>query len=486
MAVTTQPPEVRVALTEDASEARLIVPAELERFRLTAEHCVSRLEAAGVELTEEVERAVKQVVHRAQEQSPADAVEAVVASGKAAVAGRDGWVEWYVDESEPEPEPADEDDEEGICHYSRTAFTFVRAEQVVGRVHAPTPGEPGRDVTGQVLEASDGEAVELELDESIVQGPEGELTAQVGGVLVREGNRVRVEPVLRVESDVDFSTGNVDFDGDVTITGGVRDRFLVRSTGHLEVHGLIEAATIEAQGDLHAKGGFAGRERGNAHVGGTCYARYLDNIFGNVYGDLVCEREIINCELTIHGRVRADRGAIIGGRLNVTGPVDVGLLGAPAGTPTELIIGRVPRLEPFAEALVKRVGEIKRRLTVLEKEQRNLKHNVSAPARPAAELQRRIAAVEAELAELAKTHEKAQRTLDHLREVINAQRTIHVNVEKRLAPGVVLIVGHQQYHFTAELRGPVEIRCTREGTVVLRQGNGEAKPLEEVAEMRGE
>lgn len=484
MAVTLQPPEIRVEVASDASEARLIVPASGDRFGLTAEGCVAELEGAGVEVTGEVRRAVKALIHRAQTSGSGEALEAVVASATPAVSGADGWVEWYVGEAEAEAAP-ELDPEAEVCHYSRSAFTLVSAAQVIGRVHEPGAGRAGRDVTGQVIEPTAGVAAELELDESITLGPEGELRAQVGGVLVREGQRAAIDPVLRVETDVDFSTGHVEFDGDVIVSGGVRDRFRIRSGGAVTVHGLIEAATIETRGDLHALGGFAGRERGNAHVGGDLHARYLDNISGSVMGDVVCEREVMNCELTVHGHVRAERGAIIGGCLNVTGSVDVGLLGAPAGTLTELIVGRVARLEPLAEGLSRRIAQIQRRAGVLEKARRELQQHANASPASLAELRRRLSGTQAELARLARTREKASAALTRLREAIARERTVVVNVEKRIAPGVVLIVGHQRFPLGRELRGPVAIRCDDEGRVVYQQGHGEVRSLEAVSEMGG-
>ncbi len=57
---------------------------------------------------------------------------------------------------------------------------------------------------------------------------------------------------------MDFSTGNIDFEGDVRVLKGIRDIFEVRATGNIEVGGLIEASTIDAGGSVFAKGGMAG------------------------------------------------------------------------------------------------------------------------------------------------------------------------------------------------------------------------------------
>lgn len=485
MAVTTDSPEVHINLAEDASEARLVVPATFDRARLTVEGCLGLLESAGVAIGEAVREAVQHAINEARRVPQGRRFECVLATAQQPVHGEDGWLEWFVDQPRTTAATEEEDDPEaGIDYYAQSPFTLVATGDVLGQVHPPTAGQAGCDVTGAPIETSDGSPVEVQLDETIEQRDDGMLVAQIGGVLVRHGNQAAIHSALEIDGDVDFSTGHITFDGDVVVKGGVRDRFRIESTGNVEVHGLIEAATLDIEGNLHAKGGFAGREQGNARIKGDLYARYLDSIRGTVQGSLIVEREIIGCDMTVHGDVRAESGAIIGGKLNATGIVHAALLGSRAGTPTQLIVGRVPRLEPLAEKLSKRIHQITARHNALGKQLKQTAAQLAQSQDTAGARHHR--SMEAELETLKQTRAKAADALTHLRAAIDRQRTVIVDIEKRLSPGVVIVVGYQHFHIQDELRGPLYIRCDKTGQVVVQRRGGQTMPLATVAELEAE
>jgi len=476
MAVTKPPPELRIDVSHDASEARVVIPPEAPPEHLTPEHCCELLRSAGVEVTDPVRHALHAVLGRAADQlgqAERQPIQAVVATAEPPEHGRNGWVQWLVDR--PAPKPAD-DGATGVSHYERSPFIFVDAGQTIGHVHPPTAPRPGRDVTGAQIEAEEGRPIELQHDESIQQLDTGELIAQTAGVLVRHQNHASIEHCLEVEQDVDFSTGHIEFNGTVHINGGVKDRFRVKASGRVDVCGLIEAATIETKEDLLAHGGFAGRERGYAYIQRDLQARYLDNVQGAVGNDLIVEREIINCQLTVHGNLHADGGALIGGSVNVTGSVHLGLLGARAGTPTELIIGRVPKLEPIARSLNKRLTQIDERRQALRKRIERL----DAKGDPDASQEK--PQLNAELGRLDQLHEKSSAALNRLRAAITDRRTVDVQVDKRLCPGVVLVVGQKSYRIRDEVRGPLRIQRDRRNQVMYQQGANKFQSISHIAD----
>lgn len=121
-------------------------------------------------------------------------------------------------------------------------------------------------------------------------------------------------------------------------TKGVRDRFIVEATGNVIVDGLVEAATIKCAGHLAVRGGFAGRERGFAEVGKDMTGKYLDNVQGEVKGELRIDREIVNSELTVVGTLRSPNVTIMGGKITCHGEAEVAALGSPSGVPTQIVM----------------------------------------------------------------------------------------------------------------------------------------------------
>lgn len=450
---------LKVQVAPDRSEAALVAPAGLAEHELDLEACVEMLKHAGVAVDDAVREAAAEALAAARDAD--QEVRRIVAKRRPPKHGTDGRVEWLVQRPEAvrAAQEAQGEEDVGIDHYNRSAFIIIKAGQVVAKVHPPTPGEAGCDITGQAVAARDGVEVTLTVDEESMELREnGEVAAKVDGVLDRHGNSVSVRTALEIAEHVDFSTGNVVFQGDVRIKGSVRDRFLVKATGNVEIDGLIEAAVLEVDGDLHARGGFAGREIGSATVRGNLHAKYLDSMRGNVQGNLLCDREVINCDLTVQGAIDAPRGAIIGGKVCVAGKVQVAALGARSGTETQLRVGGVPKLEPLLEKLTRLVSQL------VSREQ-------SAQG---------TAAVD----DVRQSLEKARAGLADLKQRIGALSVVDVLVEKRLHPGSVLLVRAERYEVKQELRGPVKIWRDGDGQIMYRQGEGAATPLAQISDVQ--
>jgi uncharacterized protein (DUF342 family) len=480
MPATAREPAIRVAVAADKSSAELLIPPGLDRRMVTAEVCEALLRQAGVEITAAVESAVRTLVDT--DEQTLRPGKYVVARATQPIHGVDGYVEWTAVPEAPPPCPTSPDGEPATrSYYDLSAFVIVRPGEVIGTWHRPTAGEDGRDVTGKTLTARTGKEFQLTLDESIMLDATGKLIAQDEGVLVRDDHQASIRRVLEVPEYVDFSTGNIDFKGDVIVGKGVRDLFTVKATGNIEVKGLIEAATILCDGDLFARGGFAGRERGTARCGGV-QAKYLDNIQGEVLRDLAVEREIINCDITVHGNLAAPHGAIIGGRMVITGTIQVGMLGSGAGVATELVVGSVPRLEGVCRRLREFVNKLEDKHKLLLSDQEHLTRLLGKRPPTPTDKERQTELI-FEIANVQTLLNKARPTLERLEQRIAEQRTVDVTVERKLHPGVVIAVGGERYHIASELKGPVRIRRDRSGTISYSRGEQPAGPLVQIADV---
>jgi hypothetical protein len=60
--------------------------------------------------------------------------------------------------------------------------------------------------------------------------------------------------VYNVHSDVDLKTGNIDFDGDVYITGDIKEGMKVRAGNNLSVLGTVTGAELSAGGNISVTG----------------------------------------------------------------------------------------------------------------------------------------------------------------------------------------------------------------------------------------
>ena len=481
---------VRALLAPDRLSAQLHVPGSFPHDLLTPSLCAGTAQQAGIELNDDVHRAIDQIIHAAAQTDEAITMPLAIASQT--IHGEDGRIQWHVDQdtwqrqnqpADPEPKAEENSQEQEVDHYNRSAFILVYNGDVVGQIHRPILGEDGRDVTGKALPAKIGKEAKLKLDDTLILDATGNIIAQFDGVLERSDGAASIRQNMEIDGCVDFSTGNIDFNGDVMIRKGVRDCFTVRALGCVEVQGLIEAATIIAGKDLTALGGFAGREQGIVNVGNDLKAKYLDSVRGQVQYDLLVDREVVNCHLVVHGCLNAPNGTLIGGQLTVTQKIHAAQIGSPAGTPTEIVLGSVPRYEPFALELAELVEHCQKHHEQLLEEQDQL-NKLTAHGRATGIDKERQTELLYDLAQAQRQLCKSQPVLHNLEQAIEEQRTVNVIVERKLCPNVQMIFNGQRFTIRDLIKGPVHISLGDRGQLALSQRGQEGQPLAKLADIQ--
>ena len=119
-----------------------------------------------------------------------------------------------------------------------------------------------------------------------------------------------------------MSMGNIDFNGDVNITGSVRSGVTVHAMGSIYVGGFVEGATLIAGKDIVLKDGVNTKNSGKIEAGGNISGRFFENTEVIAKGDLQCNY-ILNCRVLTYGRIFVEGpiGSIIGG--DVTGVMGI-------------------------------------------------------------------------------------------------------------------------------------------------------------------
>ncbi len=475
MALSDTSDQITVDVTSDAMTATLEVPQTLVAEAGVDTACLAALRGRGL-------RPDQEAVQRL-----ADAIAAVAGTdddpvrielrGRPAVHGEDGFLEW-AERFDPNREAdGPTSDESGrVDHYSQARFMTVESGETIARIVEPTSGEDGVNLKGKVMAARAGKPCPVTVDtESISIQPDGKCVAMLDGVVRFERQRLSVHQALQIPGPVDFSTGHIRFDGDVYVRGGVKDRFVVAASGHVEVEGLIEAGILEAGGDLNAGGGIAAREQGKLTVGGTMRARYLDSVSGQIKGDLEVDREIIQSELIVGGRLVVERGALIGGTAVVVRQVVLGQLGAAGETPTELVLGRVPQFEGLLDRIDVRRSEIAGELGRMDEELARIQSSI----RPSAEERERVTELLCERNGIAERQSEIDSKAQALRERYEAIRRVDLKVIKAIHPATMLRVGTDKFRFGRTLRGPLRIVWDKNRRVVIRMGEGMPSRLAE-------
>ena len=193
----------------------------------------------------------------------------LIAQGKPAFDGKNGNIVDYFPRVVERVLTVNEYDQ--VDYTALNLIHNVKEGQEICRLIRPTEGEPGRTVLDQEIPAKSGKSVSLPKGRNTEISEDGDaLIALSSGHVEFTGRSFQVKPVLDIPGNVDFSTGNIKFLGDVNIKGDVLTGFTVRAMGNIWVGGVVEAgSTVEAGGDLTVVKGILGDGSTTVATGGT-------------------------------------------------------------------------------------------------------------------------------------------------------------------------------------------------------------------------
>lgn len=467
--------EVRV--DQNRLTAWAIIYAHAKPEQLDAEQLVQDANEQQIIITDALRGEIQAAIDAFTETR--SEVQRVIARATPPKHGEHGRIEWIGEIADLMAKDPHAPDETGrVDFYNSKEYICVATGQHVANIIPPVEGEPGADVTGRPLQPRTGKPIELRIDKTLSVDDAGRIVSQEDGVLDLTPLELRVIRLLHVRNHVDFNTGNIDFQGSVRVNQDVRDRFVLKASEDVMVHGLVEAATIVTGRNFVCPRGMAARDRGELHVGGDAEVGYLNNVRGQVGGNLAVRRELINCELLVGGDLIGPQCAVIGGELAVTGSIRVGTLGAKGGPRTTLILGEMPLLSAQIDEIEQHRGEYMRRFAERQELYAGL---TQAGARLTDRDRARLKQVREEMVDL---HERVKACDARRKELeASAGRTAHVNVAigAMIHPKVIFRAFGQIARFDGEVRGPLTIGLDESGQLQYRQSGGGVQPLGQVA-----
>ncbi len=465
--MSTGSPEdsIKATVSSDKMTATLSIAAGADPAMITKQLCLTALTDANVMVTHEIDGAVASLVE-AVNASPGEAIERVVATGLPPVHGED---ERLVFEEEFDPTTLEEEMHEresggGSDFYSLVSYRLANEGDLIAKVHPAVSGQDGMTVTGDTLAAKSAKPLGLSLDDSVMVKGDGTVVAMGDGVVQYVKGKLSVLPQLTVDENVDFSTGNIEFDGDVLVKKSVKDCFEVTAARSITVQGLVEAATLRSGTDLILASGMAAREKGVIEAERDVKARYLDSVAGFVGRHCEIDKEVVNCEISVGGRFSAERGAIIGGHMRLCGVSDVGALGSEMSAKTTVTLGRIAGFDVLREQIEELSPNLEAALEKVQSEHEMLDQNkgglTADQNERMTELQFKVSSIQSLLKRLEAAQAKLNDAEDQFAET-------DLTVQSRIHPGVTLRLGEYIAEFETSVKGPVRITLNASGRPVM-------------------
>lgn len=331
--------KAQLKVSPNGLEAYVTVSAE-ENEEITKDQIISHLQSSGV-VYGILEEAIEDLVKRKTFNVPV-----LVALGKEPVNGEDGQIVMIQPERREESEQIK--DKIDLRELPSRTRQIVKAGQEIAEIIPPTPGVEGRNVFGRSLNPRPGKPAQLKLGKNVKLSEDGKrIIAQADGILVaRTDGSIDVNEILTIKGDVDYATGNIDFPGEVQVSGDVKPGFTVKAKGNITVNGVVEAATvISFEGSISALG-IKGREKGIVKAKDDVIAKFMENAIVEAGRSVIVNGPITNSQIRAGIEVKAtgNKGIIAGGSIIAGFTVEAEEIGSPLGIRTSIEIGSDPQV----------------------------------------------------------------------------------------------------------------------------------------------
>ncbi|MEN6315059.1 MAG: FapA family protein [Clostridiaceae bacterium] len=403
LTIMQEQPNIRITSVMTVRNALVNAPRPPEKFaeykeRITVELSEDELKAYIILCVDEKEllpsgRAAlfKEIVYRLKEyditygikkevllSSLSNNTKILAAEGIASVNGVDSAIKTYeLKETRPE---AKEDG--NVDHYELNLINRVAAGDWLGEKTDPTDGFPGKTVKGSMLMPSKGKDLPLFYDKNtareVYQDGKTTIYARINGAVHYDGGRIGVSNHFEIDGNVGFKTGNIDFDGFITIKGTIEDGFSVSATKDIEILGDYGVGTVKeinsSGGSIYIKGGIAGKNR--------AVIRSKRNIFTKFVSDtaIICDGSVHIGFYCLNSKIRAKevildsaKGQIIGGNIDADIRVVASTIGSVsevrtcisvAGFDRMFLKSSLDRIETDIEKMKARLAKAKQEVSV--------------------------------------------------------------------------------------------------------------------------
>lgn len=358
----------------------------------------------------------------------------LVAAGTMPKDGQDGHYEYFFRTSVARTPKTLEDG--NVDFRSVEWFELVKKGQKLAYYHSATPGKNGMTVTGKVIPARKGREQSILTGKGFHRLPDGKTyVADLDGIVTLSDTKMEVTDLL-VTDEVTLATGDINFDGNVFVSGNVGSGVKICAQGDILIGGFVESAHIEAGGSVMIRQGMnasgEGVVRAKGDINGYFFEAVEIDAGANIHGDY-----FMNCTIHAQGMVNVmgKKGMLVGGRTCAEEGIKVNQLGNQAGLKTYIKLGMSERLRKRELAVTESIHGVQGELETLNHAHEDLVKKYPSQIRNSMELYLKIESA-------IYTKEQQMRDLmielGQIEEEKTKVRTVSAVVENHLYDGVII------------------------------------------------
>lgn len=200
--------------------------------------------------------------------------EILVAEGLPVIPAKDGYIEQYF--SSIIEEVLNEVD--GTVDFkNRLKIPTVEAGEIIAQIISHQEGKSGFNVFGEQLNPKSPKEIVVRPKPRVKITDDGKVIALFSGRPSLTGQSVKQFDILEtyeINKDIDMSTGNIFFNGDIIIRGNVKDGMRVDSSGNIYIYGNVYKSIITAAQNITIFGNVI-----NSKVNGGQFGLYYSTIY---------------------------------------------------------------------------------------------------------------------------------------------------------------------------------------------------------------
>ncbi|MBF0209390.1 MAG: DUF342 domain-containing protein [Desulfamplus sp.] len=257
-----------------------------------------------------------------------------IAKGKAAKEGRNAGVKYFFEDHNAD---FGKELESGKFDYrERGEMSTVEEGAILAEKIPPIPALNGISIYGLEIVAPLPVDINLDCGKGAMLSEDGlkVIASANGRPDVSLGGKISVFPEIVVKGDVDFKTGNIKFNGDVTVHGTILAGFSVVAN-NLTVSD-IEEADVNIANMLIVKNSI---NDATVKTGGNIAAQIIKNSTITARGDVVVQKEIIDSTIITSGKVIVPRGRIVATTIHAAKGVEAMNIGSEVASPCHIFPG---------------------------------------------------------------------------------------------------------------------------------------------------
>lgn len=395
-------------------------------------------------------------------------VDYIFAKGTPPVNGEDAWIEYFFNTN---PNLRPKRNEDGSVDYRElNTISHVEEGQMLAKLHPVVPGKPGTDVCGGVVQGRQEKDMKLDFANNITLSDDRtEIYSNVTGHASLVNGKVFVADVYEVPADVDNTTGNIVYDGNVTVKGNVKSGFSITAKGDIVIEGVVEAAFLSAGGQIIVKRGINGMSKGRVEAKGNLIAKFIENstVVSGGYIETGC---ILHSQVSAEEdiRVRGKKGFVSGGLIRAGNVVEAQTIGSAMGTDTQIEVGAPPAIKVRYEELSQSVNKIKQNLEKIRPILVNFNEKLQKKEEVAPERVQQVQALAQSFRQEQKNLAEQQEEMKELHEKIQMSNNAKVKIKGTIYPGVTITISEMSKSIKSEHS------CTR---YIRERGEIVARPL---------